>query len=81
MAKQSNNKIISCSSDKTIKVWDIASGDCLNTLEGHASEINCIDFEFWLKYMLLTISLLFKLNYKIIQYFNSLNWYIWLNNK
>jgi len=30
-----DNKIVSGSNDKTIKVWDIESGDCLKTLEGH----------------------------------------------
>jgi WD40 repeat protein len=38
-------KIISCSKDKTIKVWDIETGICLKTLEGHNDQILSIDFE------------------------------------
>ena len=29
------NKLISCSNDKTIKIWDLNSYQCLQTLEGH----------------------------------------------
>jgi WD40 repeat protein len=32
LAKSSDNKIISCSNDKTIKEWDIETGQCLNIL-------------------------------------------------
>ena len=28
-------KIVSCSSDETIKIWDANTGNCLQTLEGH----------------------------------------------
>ena len=34
--------IVSGSIDKTIKVWDFKTGECLNTLEGHTSSINSI---------------------------------------
>ena len=30
-----DNLIISCSGDKTIKIWDIDSGSCLKTLKDH----------------------------------------------
>ena len=30
-----NNKIVSGSWDKTIKIWDLNSGECLKTLRGH----------------------------------------------
>jgi WD40 repeat protein len=43
LVKLSKNKIISCSDDKTIKVWDIDSGISLNTLEGHVNFIYCLD--------------------------------------
>ena len=33
------NSIVSGSWDETIKVWDIHSGECLNTLEGHSDKI------------------------------------------
>jgi WD40 repeat protein len=35
----SHNKLISCSYDKTIKVWDLITGECLKTLEGHTESV------------------------------------------
>ncbi|MBF0384214.1 MAG: DUF4365 domain-containing protein, partial [Magnetococcales bacterium] len=35
-------KIISASSDSTIKVWDADSGKCIGTLEGHLAPVNHI---------------------------------------
>jgi WD40 repeat protein len=32
-------RICSCSHDKTIKVWNISTGLCERTLEGHAYEV------------------------------------------
>ena len=29
-------KVASGSSDKTVKLWDVTSGECLQTLEGHS---------------------------------------------
>ena len=34
--------LCSGSADKTIKVWDIKTGDCLRTLEGHEGAITCL---------------------------------------
>ena len=31
-----SNILVSCSYDKTIKMWDITSGSCLSTLRGHS---------------------------------------------
>lgn len=31
---QDGNRVISGSEDKTVKVWDMVSGECVNTLEG-----------------------------------------------
>ena len=28
-------RVVSASSDKTLKVWDVATGECVATLEGH----------------------------------------------
>ena len=29
------------SNDKTLKVWDVATGKCLATLEGHSDDVRC----------------------------------------
>ncbi len=36
--------LASASSDQTIKIWDINSGKCLNTLQGHTRWINSVNF-------------------------------------
>ncbi len=33
-----DNKIVSCSQDKTI-IWDIATGDCVKTILGHSDVV------------------------------------------
>ena len=40
---ESNMHLLSGSSDKTIKLWDIDSGKCLRTFEGHEGPVMCID--------------------------------------
>jgi len=44
LAKTADNRdiIISGSEDKTVKVWDLESGQCLYTLTGHTSAINAV---------------------------------------
>jgi WD40 repeat protein len=37
-----DNLIISGSDDKTIKIWDIDSGKCIKTLEGHTNCVNSV---------------------------------------
>ena len=37
-------KIISGSDDKTIKVWDMATGKLLTDLEGHEKSVTCVSF-------------------------------------
>ena len=27
--------------DKTLKVWDVATGECVATLEGHSDRVRC----------------------------------------
>ena len=39
LIKLENNKVVSGSQDKTIKIWDIEKKECLYTLEGHTSII------------------------------------------
>lgn len=34
--------IVSGSTDRTIRVWDIATGTCLHTLYGHTSTVRCL---------------------------------------
>ena len=33
-------RVVSGSSDNTLKVWDMATGRCVATLEGHSREVN-----------------------------------------
>jgi WD40 repeat protein len=35
---------VSGSKDKTVRLWDVASGAHLNTLEGHATSVNSVAF-------------------------------------
>merc|ERR550514_1254287 len=35
-------RIVSASWDKTLKVWDVATGKCVATLEGHSNDVNCV---------------------------------------
>eukprot|EP01012_Entosiphon_sulcatum_P050372 TRINITY_DN69194_c0_g1_i1.p1 TRINITY_DN69194_c0_g1~~TRINITY_DN69194_c0_g1_i1.p1 ORF type:complete len:355 (+),score=56.29 TRINITY_DN69194_c0_g1_i1:36-1067(+) len=36
------DQLVSASQDNTIKIWSVATGDCLRTLTGHADAVNCI---------------------------------------
>ena len=37
-------ELISCSDDKTIKLWNLTSGVCLITLQGHENPICCLKY-------------------------------------
>ena len=39
---QDNTKAVSASWDKTLKIWDISTGECHDTLSGHEAEVSCI---------------------------------------
>ena len=41
------SKIASGSSDKTVKVWDVASGALLRTFEGHLKSVRSVSFCFY----------------------------------
>ena len=34
-------RVVSASKDKTLKVWDVATGECLATLQGHSDSVRC----------------------------------------
>ena len=34
-------RVVSASRDNTLKVWDVATGECVATLEGHSNEARC----------------------------------------
>jgi len=33
--------VVSGSEDSTLKVWDVATGECVATLEGHLGDVRC----------------------------------------
>ena len=37
-----SSKLISGSKDKTIKIWDMKTGECLQTFIGHSSDVRCL---------------------------------------
>jgi WD40 repeat protein len=39
------NKIMSGSNDRTIKLWDVNTGQCLHTLKGHTDWVRCLKFD------------------------------------
>ena len=41
--KLPRNKVTSGSNDKTIKIWDTITGNCLKTILGHTDKVYCID--------------------------------------
>jgi len=37
-------RICSGSYDKTVQVWEVSSGECMQTLEGHSSGVNAVSW-------------------------------------
>ena len=37
-------KLVSASWDKTVRVWDVATGECVQTLQGHTNYVNSAGF-------------------------------------
>ena len=34
-------RVVSASIDYTLKVWDVATGECVATLKGHSESVRC----------------------------------------
>ena len=34
-------RVVSGSQDETLKVWDVETGECVATLEGHSERVRC----------------------------------------
>ena len=41
-SQMAGNVIISGSTDRTLKVWDMETGQCIHTLLGHTSTVRCM---------------------------------------
>ena len=41
---QMGRRLASGSDDKTVKLWDVTSGECLQTLEGHSWNVYSVSF-------------------------------------
>ena len=39
-----SNHLVSCSEDKTIRIWNLSSNQCIRVLKGHANSVRCIRF-------------------------------------
>ncbi|KAL6405694.1 vegetative incompatibility protein het-e-1 [Ilyonectria robusta] len=44
ICRKSNQLLISASWDRTIKLWDVTTGTCTATLEGHSNGVNPVVF-------------------------------------
>jgi WD40 repeat protein len=38
-------KVVSCSLDKTVRVWDVSRGECIATLTGHNDAVSICQLE------------------------------------
>ncbi len=51
MLLRSDGNICNGSVDDTMKVWDIKTGYLIQSVEGHSSDVNALDFFGQLKYL------------------------------
>lgn len=42
LVEMPNCVLASCSGDKTIKLWNLNTNECITTLDGHKSDVNCL---------------------------------------
>ena len=42
LEKTDTFELVSCSQDKSIKIWNVTSGKCIRTMIGHTSGVNRI---------------------------------------
>ena len=42
-SNRNNCKLVSCSSDNTIKIWDLKTNNLINTLNEHMAEVSCLE--------------------------------------
>jgi WD40 repeat protein len=38
-------KVVSCSADKTLRIWDVNLEECIVTLTGHEDMVSCCQLE------------------------------------
>ena len=43
--KASSNMVLSGSSDKTVRLWDLRTGKCVRTMEGHTGTVYSVDMD------------------------------------
>ena len=37
-----DGRLASCSGDESVRVWDVSTGECVKTLEGHEDCVDCV---------------------------------------
>ena len=37
-----DGRLASCSKDRSVRVWDVGTGECVQTLEGHEDPVYCV---------------------------------------
>ena len=44
-ASDSSSQVLSCSRDKTLRLWDLRTGRCVRIMEGHTSYVYSVDMD------------------------------------
>jgi len=37
-----DGRLASCAGDESVRVWDVSTGECMQTLEGHEAAVYCV---------------------------------------